>query len=147
MLWIEFGSGFRYNSFECGFLETNLFKICGSFERTELGRKYEHESCYLSCQINLIRKNCSIHILLTKDTPKAFGDFKNKQKSAWNNVFGYVEACIFWKFIQYSRHWDKMQVLQKFPLGKINVEKIHSFFFCEPQFSTVFFLIRDVCMS
>ena len=24
-----------------------------------------------------------------KDTLKAFGDFKNKQKSIWSNVFGY----------------------------------------------------------
>ena len=33
-----------------------------------------------------------------KDTLKALGDFENKQKSVWN-VFWYVKACTFWKFI------------------------------------------------
>ena len=34
-----------------------------------------------------------------KDTPMAFDDFKNKQKSVWSNVFWYIKICIFWKCI------------------------------------------------
>ena len=51
--------------------------------------------------------------LLVKDTLKAVGDFKNKQKSVWSKVFWYIKACIFWKCIQYTIHWDKTQKLKK----------------------------------
>ena len=56
------------------------------------------------------------------DTLTAFDDFKNKQ-SVWSNVFWYVKVYIFWKFIQYTTHWDKTQMLKKFPLDKTNVTK------------------------
>ena len=52
-----------------------------------------------------------------KDTLKAFDDFKNKQKSVWSNVYGYVKVCIFWKCIQYSVLWDKTQMLKKNSFG------------------------------
>ena len=42
-----------------------------------------------------------------KDTLKAFGNFKNKQKSVRSNVFWYVKVGMFWKCIQYTIHWDK----------------------------------------
>ena len=51
---------------------------------------------------------------------RAFDDFKNKQKTVWSNVFWYVKVSIFWKCIQYTIHWDKTQMLKKFPLNKIN---------------------------
>ena len=35
-------------------------------------------------------------VIERKDTLEAFRDFKNKQKSVWSNVFGYVKVCIFW---------------------------------------------------
>ena len=67
------------------------------------------------------------------DTPKALGDFKDKQKSAWSNVFWYINVRLFFKFIQYTIHWDKTQMLEQFPLDKINSTKnallIHSFNF------------------
>ena len=63
-----------------------------------------------------------------KDTLKAFNDFKNKQKSVWSNVFWYVKVCIFWKCIQYTIHWDKTQMLKKFPSDKINGTKNALFF-------------------
>ena len=31
---------------------------------------------------------------ILKDTLKAFGDFKNKQKSVWSNIFWYVKVRI-----------------------------------------------------
>ena len=49
-----------------------------------------------------------------------FGDFKNKEKSVWRKVLWYVKVRIFWKIIQYSMHWDKIETLQKFSKGKIN---------------------------
>ena len=59
-----------------------------------------------------------------KDTLKAFDDFKNKINSVWSNVFWYVKVCNkLWKFIQYTIHWDKTQMLKKIPLDKINGTK------------------------
>ena len=63
---------------------------------------------------------CCFHMSLVKDTLKALDDFKNTQESVWSNVFGYVKVCIFWKCIQYTIHWDKTQMLKKFPSGKVN---------------------------
>ena len=62
-------------------------------------------------------------VLNFKDTLTAFGDFKNKQKNVW----------IFWKYIQYTIHWDKTQMLKKFLRTKQTVQKIPSFFFGELQ--------------
>ena len=59
-------------------------------------------------------------IMWFKNTLKASDDFKNKQQ----NIFLYVKVYIFWKFIQYTIHWDKTQVLKKLPSDKINVTKI-----------------------
>ena len=58
-----------------------------------------------------------------KDTLKAFDDFKNKQKSVWSNVFWYVKVCIFWKCIQYTIHWDKIQMLKTTPSDEKNGTK------------------------
>ena len=49
-----------------------------------------------------------------KDTLKAFGDFKNNQKSPWSNVFWYIKVCIFWKCSQYTIHSDRAEMLKKF---------------------------------
>ena len=57
----------------------------------------------------------------------AFNDFKNN-KSVRSNVFRYVKVCIFWKFIQYTIHWDKTQMLKKSPSDKINITKDALFF-------------------
>ena len=85
--------------------------------------------------------------LLFKDTLKAFNDFKNKQKNVWSYVFWYVKVCIFWKCVQYTIHWDKAQMLKKFPSDKINGTKMPSFFFRELQLITVLLLICDSYMS
>ena len=53
---------------------------------------------------------------------------KTCNKSIWSNVFWYVKVCIFWKCIQYTIHWDKTQLLKKFPSEKINCTKNALFF-------------------
>ena len=64
-----------------------------------------------------------------KDTLKTFGNFKNKQKSTRNNAFWYVKMCIFnRKCIQNTIHWDKTQMLKKFPSGRISGTKTTLFF-------------------
>ena len=66
-----------------------------------------------------------------KDTLKVFDDFKNKQKNAGSNVFRYVQACIFWKRIQYTIHWDKTWILKKISFGQnkqLNSKKMTVFF-------------------
>ena len=55
-------------------------------------------------------------------------------KGVWSNVFWYVKACIFWKCIQYTIHWDKTNFKKDFP-------KMPCFFFREHQLITVLFLI------
>ena len=59
-----------------------------------------------------------------KDTLNAFDDFKSKQQKCINSdVFWYVKVCIFWNRIKYTIHWDKTQILKKFPSDKINGTK------------------------
>ena len=53
---------------------------------------------------------------------------KTSNKSVWSNAFLYVKMHMFWKFIQYSIHWDKVQMTKKFPLNKTNVTKNAPFF-------------------
>ena len=78
-----------------------------------------------------------------KDTLKAFDDFKNKQKSAWNNVFWYVNVCIFWNCIHYNIHWDKTQMIKSLPSDKINGTK-NAFFFLSwgPYYHSFTFSLR-----
>ena len=60
-----------------------------------------------------------------------------------STVFWYVKVYInseFWKFIQYTIHWDKTQTLKKFPSDKTNVSKN---FFRGLQLITVLLLIRN----
>ena len=66
---------------------------------------------------------------------------KTGNKSICSNVFWYVKVYIFWKFIQYTIHWDKTQMLKRIPS-----EKMHSFF-CELQLIKIFLLIRNVSTS
>ena len=83
-----------------------------------------------------------------KDALKAFGDFKNKNKSVWGNVFWYTKVYIFWKFIQYSIHWEEIQTLQKIPLaGKISVRTNPLCFLRASIHHSFVFLIHDSCMS
>ena len=42
--------------------------------------------------------------------------------------FWYVKVWLFWKCIQYTIHWDKTQLLIKFPSDKINGRKNALFF-------------------
>ena len=65
---------------------------------------------------------------------------KTSNKSVWSNVFWYVNVYIFWKFIQYNIHWDKTQMLKKFPSNKINAKKCTIFSFASPN-SSVLLLI------
>ena len=48
---------------------------------------------------------------------------ETSSKSVWSNIFWYVKACIFWKYIQYTIYWDKTQNLKKFHSDKINGTK------------------------
>ena len=73
----------------------------------------------------------------------SFDGFNNKPKSVWSNAFWYVKVCIFWKCIQYTIHWDKTQMLEKFPLEKINCVKNALFFCRELQLITALLLIFD----
>ena len=63
----------------------------------------------------------------------------------WRNFLTYyfcsyyssmVKVYIFLKFIQYTIHWDKTQMLKKASFGK-TLQKVHHFFFCELQFITI----------
>ena len=60
-----------------------------------------------------------------KDTLKAFDDFKNKQQKCMSISIYIVKVkvYIFWKLIQDTIQWDKIQMLEKLPSEKINVTK------------------------
>ena len=64
-----------------------------------------------------------------------------KTSKKCTNVFWYVKVCILWKCIQYTMHWDKIQMLQKFSSDKISSTKVPSSFFHELQFFIVLFLV------
>ena len=49
------------------------------------------------------------------------------KKSVWSNVFWYLKVYIFWKYIQYTIHWDK-KIFKKISSGKINGTKTVHFF-------------------
>ena len=70
---------------------------------------------------------------------RLFTILKASNKSIWSNVFWYVKVFIFWKFIQYTIHWDKTQMSRKFPSDKANDTKKCSF--------TILLLICDSYMS
>ena len=72
---------------------------------------------------------------------------KTSNKSVWSNVFWYVKVFIFWKYIQYSIHWDKTQILKKNPSAKINGTKNVLVFFRDLQHITVLRLICDSYLS
>ena len=65
-----------------------------------------HETFILIC---LEKINFITHCFLTK--------------TVWSNVFWDVEIYIFWKFIQYTIHQNKTQLLKTFPSNKINDAK------------------------
>ena len=80
-----------------------LFPVTDSFEWFEMGN---------------LHKNIQLRIhgrLLTI--------LKISNKSVWSNVFWYVKEYIFWKCIQYTLHWDKIQMLKKFPTTKKKKKK------------------------
>ena len=68
---------------------------------------------------------------------------KTSSKSVWSNVLWYKKIYIFWKFIQYSIHWNKTQMLKKIPSDKINVTKNALFFSRELQLITDLLWIRS----
>ena len=72
---------------------------------------------------------------------------ETSSKSVWSNVFWHVKVCRFRKCIQYTIHWDKTQILKKFPSDKIKGTKMPSSFFCEFQLITVLLLICNSYMS
>ena len=56
------------------------------------------------------------------------GMWARKARNLADSVFWYVKVNIFWKFIQYTLHWNKTQTLKKLTLDKINVVKNALFF-------------------
>ena len=97
-------------------------------------------------------KNSFVAEVTFKVTLKAFVYFKNNPKSVWSNVSWYVKVYIFWKCIQ---HWDKTQMLKKFPLDKINgTTNAHFFLLWAPTHDSFTFNMRflyelkcKVCLS
>ena len=70
---------------------------------------------------------------------------KRSNESVWSN-FCYVKVQIFWKFIQYTIHWDKTQMLKKCPSDKITATK-NTLFFLSRAPITVLLSIRYSYMS
>ena len=82
---------------------------------------------------------CVWEIFHIKNTLKVSTIIKTSQKVYEVMSFWYVKVYIFSKFIQYTIHWDKKQMLQKFTLDKMNVTKMHSLLFCGLQLTSFTF--------
>ena len=67
-------------------------------------------------------------LLSFKGTPWKHWKLSTSSKSVWSNDFWYVKVCIFWKYIEYTTHWDKTQMLKKLPSNKISGTKNALFF-------------------
>lgn len=65
----------------------------------------------------------SLNWVPIKDTLKVFEGFKSNVKIVWSNVSWCLKVTIFWKFIQYTIHWDQNQMLKKFPWDNRSVTK------------------------
>ena len=91
--------------------ETNVFIKKHSVWQLRLIKEKE-----ASGKIDSLAKSLQIHWGLSTI-------LETSNKSVWSNVFWYVRVCIFWKFIQYTWRWDKIQILKKFCSDKINGSK------------------------
>ena len=100
---------------------------------------FSFNGIYYWCEITMVKWFVNTTWRILKDILKTFDNFKNKQKSAWSNVFWYVKVCIFWKCIQYTMHWDKIQILKKFSSDKINGTKMPSFSLASSNLSKFYF--------
>ena len=64
---------------------------------------------------------------------------KASNKSMWSSIFWCVKVYIYRKFIKYTIHWDKTQMLKKFSLHKINVTKNANLFLLRGSNSSQFY--------
>ena len=60
------------------------------------------------------------------------------KKSVWSNIFWYVKGYIFWKFIQYTIHWNKTQMLKNFLWTNKRYEKFTLFSFGSSNWSQIY---------
>ena len=129
---------FQYFNFEIDFLENkNLFqKLEYRFlvESTKIERHHFHIK--LPYQKPMLR----IHWRLLTIIKQAIKVYEVM-------FFWYVNACIFWKCIQYTIHSDKTQILKKSLRVKSKVQKIPCVFFRKLQLITVLLLICDSYMN
>ena len=63
---------------------------------------------------------------------------KTSKSSVWSNAFWCVKVCIFWKFIRYTIHREKTQMLKRFISDKINGTKNAFFFLSRAHHSFTF---------
>ena len=81
--------------------------------------------------------NMSFEYFKFKYTLKSFNQF------FYNNIFWHVNVYIFWKFVEYTLHWDKKQISKNISLGQNTL-----FFFRVIQLTRVYtFNLRDSYMS
>ena len=93
-------------------------------------------------QVGQLSKSVSPSRYMLKDTLKAFNDFKNKQKSVWSNFFLTCISMYILKVCSMILHWDKTQMLKKFPSDEINGIKRDLFFWRAPTHHSFTFDLR-----
>ena len=72
---------------------------------------------------------------------------KTSSKYVWSIIFWYEKVHIFWKYIQYTIHWGKMENFEKFSSNKISSKKMPSFIFFEFKLITVLLLVCNSYMN
>ena len=91
-------------------LGQKIFLFYGNFSKN-----LDSNNLRCTCNITSNTENCSTSIpyffIFLQGCTKGFSQFEVMQhKSIWNNAFWYAKVYIFWKFIQYPMHWDKIHV-------------------------------------
>ena len=127
-------------------LGQKIFLFYGNFSKN-----LDSNNLRCTCNITSNTENCSTSIpyffIFLQGCTKGFSQFEVMQhKSIWNNAFWYAKVYIFWKFIQYPMHWDKIHV-KKIPSDKKTLQKTQYFFFHKLLLIIVLLLICNFYMS
>ena len=107
----------------------------------KVSKYYDHDCSLFSHSFIYLSNNLWDGYI--NDKLKISIDFKNKQRKCMKQCFLKWKNILFWNCIQYTIHWDKIQMLKKFPSGKIKSTKNALFFLPRaPTHQSSFFILR-----
>ena len=115
------------------------------FKHQKVSKYYDHDCSLFSHSFIYLSNNLWDGYI--NDKLKISMDFKNKQRKCMKQYFLKWKSILFWNCIQYNIHWDKIQMLKKFPSDKIKSTKNALCFLLQAPTHQSFFLFCDSYMS